>query len=73
MIYAADRGTFDGDVIPGGHGGRSSGTGAVAVGTGAVAVGDDRVGGESERGGRSLRLIGSTFHRGVAPNWSGSQ
>jgi hypothetical protein len=53
-------------VAPAGRGGRPSGTGADVVG-------DDHCGGESERGGKLLRLNGSTFRRGVAPTWSESR
>ncbi len=49
--------------MPAGHGGRSSGTGAEVIG-------NDHRGGESERGGKLLRLNGSTLCRGVAPTCS---
>ena len=66
MSYAAYTESFNGGVTPAGHGGRSSGMGAVVVG-------GDHVGGEWERGGSMLRLNGSTFRRGVAPTRSESR
>jgi hypothetical protein len=54
--------------MPAGHGGGPSG-----MGTRVVIHGDDHVGGESERGGKSLPHTGSTFRKGVALTRSGSR
>ena len=64
--FAADRDSSD-------WGQRPSGYGGMPVGTGAVVAGGGHSGGQSGRGGKLLRLNGSTFRREVAPTNSESR
>ncbi len=48
--------------------GRGGGLSGMGTHIGGRAGGNNR--GESECGGKPLRLYGGTFHKGVAPTWS---